>query len=70
MRDRRLPGDGDFDIAGFVAAVRATGFQGPWGVELLSAAIGDVGPDELARRAYRSGIEQVGQDRTADEEEA
>src|SRR4029453_16774195 len=33
LRDRRLPGDGDFDIAGFVAAVRATGFRGPWGVE-------------------------------------
>ncbi len=70
MRDRRLPGDGDFDIAGFVAAVRATGFQGPWGVELLSAAIGDVGPGELARRAYQSAIEQVGQRRTADETEA
>jgi sugar phosphate isomerase/epimerase len=59
LRDRRLPGDGDFDIAGFVAAVRATGFQGPWGVELLSAAIGDVGPAELARRAYRSTIEHM-----------
>jgi len=59
MRDRRLPGDGDFDIGGFVAAVRASGFQGPWGVELLSAAIGDVGPAELARRAYRSTIEQL-----------
>ncbi len=59
LRDRRLPGDGDFDIAGFVAAVRATGFHGPWGVELLSAGIGDVGPDELARRAYRSTIEHV-----------
>jgi sugar phosphate isomerase/epimerase len=70
MRDRRLPGEGDFDIAGFVAAVRATGFQGPWGVELLSAAIGDVGPGELARRAFRSAIEQVGQHRTADEGEA
>jgi len=59
MRDRRLPGDGNFDIAGFVAAVRATGFQGPWGVELLSAGIGDVGPDELVRRAYRSTIGHV-----------
>jgi len=68
MRDRRLPGDGDFDIAGFVAAVRATGFHGPWGVELLSAQIGDVGPGELARRAYRSAIGRVGQRRTADEE--
>jgi sugar phosphate isomerase/epimerase len=59
MRDRRLPGDGDFDIGGFVAAVRATGFEGPWGVELLSAEIGDVGPADLARRAYRSTIEHV-----------
>ena len=59
LRDRRLPGDGDFDIAGFVAAVRATGFEGPWGVEVLSAGIGDVGPDELARRAYRSTIEHL-----------
>lgn len=59
LRDRRLPGDGDFDISEFVAAVRATGYQGPWGVELLSAAIGDVGPAELARRAYVATIEHV-----------
>lgn len=59
MRDRRLPGHGDFDIAGFVAAVRATGYQGPWGVELLSAAIGDDGPGELANQAYEATIEYV-----------
>jgi sugar phosphate isomerase/epimerase len=70
MRDRRLPGDGDFDIAGFAAAVRATGFQGPWGVELLSAAIGDVGPAELARRAYRSTIEHVARDTHQNDKEA
>jgi sugar phosphate isomerase/epimerase len=70
MRDRRLPGDGDFDIAGFVAAVRATGFQGPWGVELLSAAIGSLCPDELARRAYRSTIEHVARDPYRDDKEA
>jgi sugar phosphate isomerase/epimerase len=70
MRDRRLPGDGDFDIAGFVAAVRATGFQGPWGVELLSAAIGDVGPAELARRAYRSTIEHMADGTYRDDKEA
>jgi sugar phosphate isomerase/epimerase len=65
-----LPGDGDLDIAGFVAAVRATGFRGPWGVELLSAAIGDVGPDELARRAFRSTIERVARGTYRDDEEA
>jgi sugar phosphate isomerase/epimerase len=70
MRDRRLPGKGDFDIAGFVAAVRATGFQGPWGIELLSAEIGDVGPGELARRAYRSAIEHMSLATYQDGEEA
>ena len=69
MRDRRLPGDGDFDIADFVAAVRAAGFQGPWGVELLSAVIGDVGPAELARRAYRSTIEHVARATYQDDKE-
>jgi sugar phosphate isomerase/epimerase len=59
IRDRRLPGDGDFDIKGFVATVRATGYDGPWGVELLSQAIGDMGPRELARRVYDATIERI-----------
>jgi sugar phosphate isomerase/epimerase len=59
IRDRRLPGDGDFDITGFVAAVQATGYDGPWGVELLSQAVGDVGPRELARRVYEATIEEI-----------
>jgi hypothetical protein len=33
---RRVPGYGDFDVSGFVEAVRASGFQGPWGNEILS----------------------------------
>jgi sugar phosphate isomerase/epimerase len=33
---RRIPGDGDFDVAGFISAVAATGFNGPWGSEVLS----------------------------------
>jgi sugar phosphate isomerase/epimerase len=69
LRDRRLPGDGDFDIAEFVAAVRAAGFRGPWGVELLSAGIGDVGPTELARRAYRATIEHVARATYRDDKE-
>ncbi len=32
---RGLPGSGELDVAGFVAAVRATGYDGPWGVEIL-----------------------------------
>ena len=33
---RRLCGEGALDIPGFIRAVRATGFDGPWGVEILS----------------------------------
>jgi sugar phosphate isomerase/epimerase len=34
---RRLPGDGDLDVPAFITAVRRTGWQGTWGVEILSA---------------------------------
>ncbi|MET3422856.1 sugar phosphate isomerase/epimerase [Actinoplanes tereljensis] len=33
---RRLCGEGTFDLAGVVAALRDTGWRGPWGVEILS----------------------------------
>ncbi|MFB2579788.1 sugar phosphate isomerase/epimerase family protein [Herbiconiux sp. P15] len=33
---RRYPGRGDFDVPRFVSAIRATGFDGPWGVEIIS----------------------------------
>ncbi|HET9873937.1 MAG TPA: sugar phosphate isomerase/epimerase family protein [Propionibacteriaceae bacterium] len=36
-RDRRtLIGEGDQDVAGFIRAMREVGFEGPWGVEILS----------------------------------
>jgi sugar phosphate isomerase/epimerase len=36
VQRRLLPGQGSFDVPAFIAAVRATGFDGPWGVEMLS----------------------------------
>jgi sugar phosphate isomerase/epimerase len=33
---RRLCGEGDQDLTGFISSVRAAGFDGPWGVEILS----------------------------------
>lgn len=33
---RRLCGQGDQDLAGLVDVLRGTGFDGPWGVEILS----------------------------------
>ncbi|WP_073308357.1 hypothetical protein [Halobaculum gomorrense] len=43
---RRVPGYGDFDVSRFVEAVRASGFQGPWGNEILS--------EEYRRRGMES----------------
>ena len=36
LHDRKLTGEGGMDLGGFVAAIRATGFSGPWGVEIIS----------------------------------
>ncbi len=33
---RRLPGEGDQDVAGFVHAVTATGYEGQWGIEVIA----------------------------------
>lgn len=34
---RRYPGDGAFDVPSFIRAVRLSGFDGYWGVEIISA---------------------------------
>ncbi len=48
---RRFCGEGDFDIAGLVKAVEATGFSGPYGVEILS--------DELRRLSLEDAVQKV-----------
>ncbi|MBB6405998.1 sugar phosphate isomerase/epimerase [Arthrobacter sp. AZCC_0090] len=34
--NRRLCGEGDQDVTGFIKTLQAIGFNGPWGVEILS----------------------------------
>ncbi|WP_089248031.1 sugar phosphate isomerase/epimerase family protein [Rhodococcoides kyotonense] len=36
MNNRRLCGDGSFDLAGLVGVVRDIGYTGTWGIEILS----------------------------------
>lgn len=36
INSRRLCGEGQLDVAGFVKAVKATGYDGLWGVEVIS----------------------------------
>jgi len=51
---RRLCGEGSFDIAGFLRAVRAAGYDGAYGVEMISDAQRKLPVDEAARVAYRT----------------
>lgn len=46
---RRIPGDGNFDVVGFIKAVKASGYDGPWGNEILSEEYRRL-PQEIAYR--------------------
>lgn len=35
--NRRYPGEGAQDVVGFIRAIQSMGYDGPWGVEILSA---------------------------------
>jgi sugar phosphate isomerase/epimerase len=52
VNHRRLPGEGEFDIPGYVEACRSVGYQGPWGVEVLSQALRSLPIEEAFQRAY------------------
>ena len=49
---RLLPGEGQFDLDGLLAATRAAGFSGPYGVEILSHAHRARSLDEAAHSAF------------------
>jgi len=51
LHHRLLPGEGDFDLPGYVGALRAIGVAAPLGVEVFSDELHDLGPMEAARRA-------------------
>jgi len=51
---RRLCGQGDFDIPGFLRSVARTGYEGLYGVEILSDEHRALDVEEAARRAYES----------------
>ena len=36
INERRLPGEGSWDVPGFINVIRDLGFAGPWGVEILA----------------------------------
>lgn len=55
---RRFCGDGGFDIKGFIAAVRRTGYIGPWAVEVFARDLAGFPQDELNQRAFATTMKQ------------
>ena len=55
---RKLPGEGEFEIAGYVEACQQTGYNGPWGVEVLSEELRSLPIDEEFKRAYETTAAQ------------
>ncbi|MES2497983.1 MAG: sugar phosphate isomerase/epimerase [Pseudomonadota bacterium] len=61
VRGRLLPGEGDLDLAGFVAAVRATGTAAPWSVEIFSDQLAREPIDIVARRCAAAAMQLLGE---------
>ena len=60
INHRRLPGEGDFDIPGYIESCRAIGYEGPWGVEILSEELRNLPMEEEFQRAYETTAAQFG----------
>ena len=57
---RRLPGDGDFEVPGFLRAARAAGLAAPYsGVEIISETFRRQPLEAMARTAFDATIRQV-----------
>jgi len=59
VNHRLLPGDGEFPIPDYVATCRELGYDGPWGVEVLSEELRDLPIDQIFDRAYETSRAQL-----------
>ena len=57
-RVRRFCGEGDFDIKGFIDSVKATGYTGPWAVEVFSSELVGLSLEELNTQAFETTMVQ------------
>jgi sugar phosphate isomerase/epimerase len=59
INHRRLPGEGEFPIPDYVAACRDAGYDGPWGVEVLSQELRQLPIGQIFERAYETASAQL-----------
>jgi sugar phosphate isomerase/epimerase len=58
INHRRLCGEGEFDVKGFVGKMLQAGYSGPWGIEVLNAELRQRPLEELVTRAFRTTMAQ------------
>lgn len=54
LTNRRLPGDGEFDLTGLIAQLRTAGATAPWAVEVISTALQQLAAHDAARQMGES----------------
>ena len=54
VNHRRLPGEGEFPIRAYVEVCREIGYDGPWGVEVLSEELRALPIEQIFDRAYET----------------
>jgi sugar phosphate isomerase/epimerase len=54
INHRRLCGEGEFDVKDFVKQMLAAGYDGPWGIEVLSQDLRKLPLDELTARSFKT----------------
>jgi sugar phosphate isomerase/epimerase len=58
VNHRRLCGEGEFDVKGFIRALHDAGYRGPWGIEVLSEELRKWPLEKLTTRAFESTMAQ------------
>jgi sugar phosphate isomerase/epimerase len=65
VNHRRLPGEGEFDLRGSIAVCEECGYDGPWGVEVLSDELRNQSLETIFRRAYDTTASQFAHERSS-----
>jgi sugar phosphate isomerase/epimerase len=58
--NRRLCGEGEYDIKGFIKCVKTMGYKGPWGVEVIAEKLALLPLKEMSSRAFDSTMAEFG----------
>jgi sugar phosphate isomerase/epimerase len=65
VNHRQLPGEGEFPLPAYIAVARELGYEGPWGVEVLSEDLRALPIEQIFERAYETSMSQLKAERSA-----